>query len=144
MQALKKNCMLKILNLKNINVNGEVAVDLADVIKNNSCLELLVLKNNNLGPSAIMILQALQENHKLMSLNLGGTNMTGQVVENLADVIRCNPNLKDLYLMNSELKSSANLILTALKETGKLKILMMSNCFLAESTRVELASVIKK
>ena len=66
--------------------------------------------------------------------------MAGQVVINLANVIRCNPNLEDLYLMNNELKSSASLILTALRNLRKLKNL---NCFLAESTRVELVTAIK-
>ena len=52
LQALKENSQLKVLNLNSNNMTGQVAEDLAKVIKNNLYLEQLGLENNSLGPSA--------------------------------------------------------------------------------------------
>ena len=143
LQALKENSKLQVLNLSSNNIPGEVAIELADVIKNNPSLKELHLSNNNLGPLAIMILQILKENSELVVLNLGSTNLTGQIAEDLANVIKSNPHLENFYFLNNDLKSSAFLVLQALKETSKLKILQMSNDSLTKSTAVELVSVIK-
>ena len=142
-QALKENSKLQVLNLSSNNIPGEVAIELADVIKNNPDLKELHLSNNDLGPFAIMILQILSGNSKLVVLNLGSTNLTGQIAEDLANVIKSNPHLENFYLSNNDLRSSAFLVLKALKETSKLKILQMSNDSLTKSTAVELVSVIK-
>jgi len=79
-------------------MTGQVAEDLANVIKNNSGLELLGLSNNDLKASAIVILQTLMENSTLKVLNLDDNNMTGQVAEDLANVIKNNSGLEELYL----------------------------------------------
>ena len=122
-QALKETSRLKLLDLDNNNMTGEAAEDLASVIKNNSNLERLYLANNDLKTSAILVLQALKENSKLKILNLDGNNMTGEAAEDLASVIKKNSNLEQLGLANNDLKTSAILVLQALKENSKLKIL---------------------
>jgi len=47
-------------------------------------LKNFVYLNNNVKKSAVVILQSLKENSALKVLNLNSYNMTGQVVENLA------------------------------------------------------------
>jgi len=64
-----------------------------------------------LKESAIVILQALKENSTLKLLCLNNNNITGQVVEDLANVIKNNSGLEKLYLSNNDLKASAVLIL---------------------------------
>ena len=126
-QALKDNCQLKILDLTNNNMTGYVAEDLANVIKNNSGLEQLYLSGNDLKLSTVVILQALTNNWQLKILNLSRNSMPGQVAENLANVIKNNPGLEELYLSDNDLKSAAVVILQALKNNSQLKILNLNN-----------------
>ena len=142
-QALKENSSLQILNLINNNMTGEVAVHLVDVIKWNPGLEEFYISSNNLGSFAILILQTLKENSKLKALDLANFKLTGQVAEDLVSVIKNNPHLENFYLVNNNLKSSEFLILQALKENCKLKILQISNDSLAESAVVELVAIVK-
>ena len=88
LKVLHENFKLKTLNLSGNHMTEQVAEDLAIVIKNNSGLEHLHLSNNDLKSSAVMILKALQGNSKLKTLNLSSNNMTGQVAEELAFVIK--------------------------------------------------------
>ena len=143
LQALKENSSLQILYLNNNNMTGEVAEDLANVIKNNPDLQKLYLSNNNLGPSAIMILQALKGNSRLQILNLNNNNMTGEVAEDLANVIKTNSHLEQLGLESNNLGSSAIIILQALKENSKLQILNLNNNNMTGEVAEELANVIK-
>ena len=143
LQALKENSQLKVLNLNNNNMTGQVAEDLANVIKNHCNLEKLFLANNNLGPSAIVILQALIKNSKLKLLNLTNNNMTGEIAVDLVNVIKNNTGLEELSLSNNNLNSSAIVILQTLKQNHQLSTLNMSNSFLTECTAAELVSVIK-
>ena len=143
LQALTQNCRLKLLNLNNTNLTGEIAEYLARVIKNNSNLTYLGLANNLLGISTAVILQALKENSKLEVLYLCNNNMTGQVAEDLAKVIKNNSGLKEIYLSHNCLRSSAVLILQALKENSKLKILDLGNNNMTGVIAEELANVIK-
>ena len=75
-------------------MTGQVAEDLANVIKNNSGIEELYLYDNDLKSSATVMLRALKENSQLKVLNLSSNNMTGQVAEDLANVIKNNSGLE--------------------------------------------------
>ena len=143
LKALKENSELKFLSLNSNNMTGEVAEDLANVIKNNPDLQRLYLSNNNLGPSTIMILQALKENSRLQILNLNNNNMTGEVAEDLANVIKNNPYLQELYLSNDNLGPSTIMILQALKENSRLQILNLNNNNMTGEVAEDLANVIK-
>ena len=143
LQALKETSKIKILNLNNNNMTGEAAEDLASVIKNNSNLEQLYLANNDLETSSILILQALKETSKLKTLNLNSNNMTGEAAEDLATVIKNNSNLEQLSLANNDLETSSILILQALKETSKVKILNLNNNNMTGEAAEDLASIIK-
>ena len=88
LQALMRNSTITYLDLANTKISGKVARELANVIKNNSNLHQLGFGHSYLGPSAIVILQALKENSQLKALNLNSNNITGQVTEDLASVIK--------------------------------------------------------
>ena len=143
LQAMKENCKLKTLNLSGNNMTGEAAEDLASVIKNNSNLEHLHLANNDLRRSSILILQALKENSNLQLLDLNGNKVTGEAAEDLASVIKNNSNLEQLGLANNDLKTSSFLVLQALKEISKLKVLNLNGNNITGEAAEDLASVIK-
>ena len=143
LKALKGNSQLKILDLSYNNMTRAIAEDLANAIKCNLGLEELYLEGNNLGPSAIMILQALKEKTILTKLNLRNNNMTGAVVQDLANVINNNSNLDDLLLCNNDFKQSAVVILQALKSKCKLKTLSLSGNNMTGEVARDLANVIK-
>ena len=96
-------------------MTGDIAEDLANVIKNNPDLEKLCLSDNNIGQSIHVILQALKENSRLRILELDGNNicMTGDIAEDLANVIKNNPALEKLLLFNNDLGPSVTVILHA-------------------------------
>ena len=98
-------------------MTGQVVEDLAKVIKNNKGLEELHLSNNDLKLEAAVVLKALKENSNLKVLNLSSNNMTGQVAEDLVNVIKNNKRLEQLHLFNNDLKLEATVILQALKNT---------------------------
>ena len=143
LQALKENSQIKLLYLNGNNMTGQVAEDLANVVKTNSNLEQLCLGNNNLGSSATVIIQALKENSQLKVLNLNNNNITGQVAEDLANVIKNNPGLEEFYLSGNDLKSSATVILQALKENSQLKVLHLNNSIMIGQVAEDLANVVK-
>ena len=143
LQALKQTSKLKVLEFSGNNITGQVAEDLADVIRKNSNLEQLNLENNKLGPSAVIVLEALMQNSKLKSLNLNSNNMTSKVVEYLANVIKSNCYLNRLGLAYNMLGPSSAVIFQALKATHKLKTLYLHNNYMTGHVAVDLANVIK-
>ena len=52
--------------------------------------------------------------------------MTGLVAEHLADVIKYNTNLEELFLSNNDLGSSTVLILQALKKIPSLRYIYLT------------------
>ena len=142
LQPLKKYSNLKILNLNNNHITGQVAVDLADVIKNNKELEKLYLSGNDLKLDATVILQALKEKFNLKVLQLNDNGMTEKVAEDLANVIKNNKGLEELYLSNNSLKSAAAVILKALKENSVLRKLSFSGNLMTQEVAEDLVDVI--
>ena len=143
LQGLKDHSKLTVRNLNSNNMTGQVAEDLANVIKSNSGLQKLALSANDLRSSAIVVLQALKDHSKLTVLNLNSNNMTGQVVEDLANVIKDNSGLQQLRLSNNDLRSSAIVILQALKDHSKLTVLYLNNNNMTGQVAEDLANVIK-
>ena len=143
LQALRYNSKLTYLNLGSNNMTGIVAADLAEVIKNNTDLECLILENNELGSSAVLIFRSIEGNSKLKNLNCNSNNMTGQVAEYLANVIKNNSGLEQLSLFGNNLKSCTGVILKALEETFKLKVLNLGSNNMTGEVIENLARVIK-
>ena len=142
LQALRDHSKLIGLGLNSNNMTGQVAEDLANVIKSNLGLQTVILSDNDLRSLAIVILTVLKYHFKLTVLNLNNNNMTGQVAEDLANVIQ-NTGLEQLYLSNNDLRSSAIVILEALKDHSKLKVLDLSNSNMTGQVAEDLANVIK-
>ena len=142
-KALKKKSNLRILHLNNTLMTEEVAEDLAAAIRNNSSLEQLCLESNRLGLSAVMILQALQEHSRLKVLDLDDNNLTAHVAKDLATIVKNNSGLEELYLSNNGLKTSASVILKALKEKSNLRILHLNNTLMTEEVAEDLAAAIR-
>ena len=142
LQALQEHSRLKALNLSDNKLTAHVAEELASVLENNPSLEDLRIRNNMLGTSTVKVLQALSKISKLKTLNLISNNLTGQVSQDLAKVININSDLENFYLSDTNLKSSAVVIVQALKQNSQLNILYLCN-FLTESVIDELVSIIK-
>jgi len=143
LQALKAISSLKVLSLNRNNMSEKVVNDLADVIKSNVRLEELHLDYNNLQSSAVVVLQALKAISSLKILNLKSNNMSGKVVDDLADVIKNNTCLEELHLDNNNLHTSAVVILQALKAISSLKVLSLNSNSMSEKVVDDLADVIK-
>ena len=143
LKALKEKSFLKKIHLNNNVITEEVVEDLAAAIRNNSSLEELCIGSNRLGLSAVMILQALQEHSRLKVLNLSGNNLTAHVAKDLATIVKNNPGLEELYLFNNGLKTSACVILKALKKKSNLTILHLNNTLMTEEVAEDLAAAIK-
>ena len=127
LQALQVVTNFKKLNLSNNNITSEASEDLAGVIKSNPCLEQLWLANNDLESSEDVVLQVLQDITKLKILDLDNINVTSEVSEDLAGVIKNNPGLEQLGIANNNLESSAVVVFQALQDVTKLKILNLDN-----------------
>ena len=142
LQALQEITTLELLNLRGNNMTSVVAHDLAGVIEQNPCLEELYLGYNDLNSSAIVVFEALQEITTLKLLDLSCNNMTSVVAEDLASVIECSSCLMELHLADNDLKSTAVLLLQALKETTTLKLLDLNNNDMTGVVAEDLADVI--
>jgi len=143
LQALKGISTLKILSLYGNSMSRKVVDDLSDVIKNNICLEEIDLGRNNLQSSAVVILQAMKGILNLKKLFLEDNNMSEKVVDDLADVIRNNTALEELYLGNNDLQSSAVVVLQALKGISTLKKLSLYGNNMSRKVADDLSDVIK-
>ena len=142
-KALKTSIKLRSLDIGMNNMTGDVAKDLADVIKSSTCLQDLRIQYNNLNSTMRMILEALKHKSKLKILGLNGSNMKNYVAE-LADVIESNPGLEELYLSDNDLKSSATIVLQALKVNSKLKVFHVNNNNMGSDIAQNLAEVIER
>jgi len=143
LQALKEISNLKKLDLGSNDLSGKLANDLADVIKRNAYLEELHLFNCNLESSTVDILRALQSNSSIKKLDLGNNDLSKGDVVNLVNVIKSNVFLEELYLFNSNLQSSAGVILQTVKGLPYLRKLDLGNNNLSENVADDLADIIK-
>lgn len=142
-QRLKAISSVKRLNLHGNNMSGKVATDLSDMISNNTFLEEIFLGSNNLQSSAKVVLQALKGISCLKKLDLNNNNTSGLVVDDLADVIRNNTCLEELYLCNNNLQASANVVLKALQNNSGLKGLNLEANNMPAKVVDDLVNVIK-
>ena len=142
-KALKRVSILKKLNLQGNNMSGKVANDLADMIKNNHYLEEIYLGSNDLQKSVNVVLEALQEIRYLKKLDLRRNNLSGEVANHLADVIRNNVCLEELHLAFNNLQSSIVIALQALKSASHLKVLNLISNDMPGEVVADLAHVIE-
>ena len=144
LQMLKKTCTLRYLNLSSNKLSGEVAKYLADVICNNTSISTLYLANNNLKSMAGVVLHALNNVSSLKVLDLDNNNMTSEASVQLAGVIKNNSHLEELHLSNNDLQSSVTVVLHALQQHSKLKLLNLNENNLPDTVGKDIALVIKR
>jgi len=146
-KALEHTRTLKVLNLMRLQLNDDQIPEsageaIASVILNNTGLECLVLNNNNINKGLLHIIRALQQLNSLQMLDLGNTNMSKEVCDELALAIECNQCLNTVHLNGNNLQSSAIVVLRALSKLSSLKVLNLQTNYLNENTGELLASVI--
>ena len=133
---------LTVLNLSNNQITQGADEVLASVIMCNTGLEELCLNGTNLGIGTLKLAQALQCISILRILDLGNNNIPQEACDELALAIKSNKHLKKLWLNNSNLHSSTNVILKILTTITTLTVLNLYNNKLTEGADEILASVI--
>ena len=142
LQSLSTISSLKFLNVSDNQVTEEAGEALASVILHNTGLKELYLRNNNLGKGMLEIVKALQHITSLKSLNLGNNNISSEVSVELAIAFQLNKHLKELWMFDCNLKSSATVILQSLTTISSLKCLNINHNQVNEEAGEALASVI--
>jgi len=142
LESLSKVSKLRVLNLRQTNLNNKTVDELANAVKGNALLSVLLLSYNYLQTSAVTLLWALKKLSHLVQLDLDNTYMSCQVVHDLADVIRNNMNLEVLCLRNNNLGSSVTVVLHALKRVSKLKTFKLSSNNIPGKVAEDLSDVI--
>jgi Ran GTPase-activating protein (RanGAP) involved in mRNA processing and transport len=86
---------------------------LADALKNNNTLQQLSLYDNDISDDSVYSLAKVLsiKNNKLNVLNLGNNRITNQGMKHLAQMIRTNRTLTDLYLQQNAISDEGVQIL---------------------------------
>ena len=142
LQSLSSISSLKYLNMNNNQITEEAGEALASVLLHNKGLEELHLSGNNLGEGVIIVAKALQNISSLKSLNLGNNNIPKEGSGELAHAFKLNKHLQKLWLYDSNLKSSAKVILQSLGTISTLKLINLESNEITEEAGEALASVI--
>ena len=142
LNSLTSVTTLTVLGLNNNQIPQKADEALASVILHNKGLEELCLSGNNLKAGTLKIAKALQHITTLRILGLGNNNIPLETTFELALVIKSNRHLKKLWLDNSNLHSSANIILNSLTTITKLNVLGLENNQIPQEADEALASVI--
>ena len=143
LRALTKISNLKVLTLDGTNISRGLCCTLVDVINQNTSISAFSLSNSDLQSSAKVILKALKRIKTLKKLNLACSNLPEIVANDLADVIKANTCLEELYLGYNNLRLSVAFILQALQETSCLKVLSLDGSIMLGKVASDLASVIR-
>ena len=133
---------LTVLNLNNNQITQEADEALASVIKLNTGLSELYLYNNNLGVGTLKLAQALQHITKLKILCLGNNNIPQEACDEFALAFKSNRHLEKLWLSDSNLYSSAIVILNSLTTITTLTGINLDNNQIPREADEVLASVI--
>ena len=142
LKSLKATTTLTLLDLSNNQFTKEAGEVLAFIVSHNKGLQELCLNNSNLGEEMLEVAKALQYIKSLTSMDLSNNHISKEVFDELALAIKTNKHLQNLWLHNSNLKSSALTILQSLSTISTLKLLSISNNQIPEEADEALASVI--
>jgi len=142
--ALKLNIPLKILILKNNQIDNKV-IAIAEALKTNTTLLKLALDGNYIISSGVRaIAEALNINTTLLTLNLNSNKIYRSGISALAKTLKINKTLKTLYLKFTSIdKASAKLIANALKQnTTLLKLDIQQNSKFGDEGAKEFADAL--
>ena len=133
---------LTVLNLENNQLTQQAGEILASVIMHNTGLEDLCLNNDHLGVGALKVSEALQHITTLRILGLSNNEIPQEACDNLTLAIKSNKHLKQLWLNDNNLYSSANIILNSLTTITTLTVLNLDNNQITQEAGETLASII--
>ena len=142
LNSLKTITTLKVLHFNNNQMNQEGSQALANIILHNTELEELNFNDNNLGKEMVEVAKSLQQITGLRLLNWSNDNISKSFSDELALAIKVNKHLEQLQLCNSNLKSSAIVILESLNAISALKLLNISDNQITDEAGEALASVV--
>ena len=142
--ALKLNIPLKILILKNNQIDNKV-IAIAEALKTNTTLLKLALDGNHIISSGVRaIAEALNINTTLTILSLNSNRIYRSGISALAKTLKINKTLKTLNLEYTCIdKYGARLIANALKQnTTLLKLDLRKNCNFGDEGAKEFANAL--
>jgi hypothetical protein len=142
--ALKLNIPLKLLILKNNQIDNKV-IAIAEALKTNTTLLKLALDGNYIISSGVRVLaEALNINTTLVTLNLNSNKIYRSGISALAKTLKINKTLKTLYLKFTSIdKEGAKLIANALKQnTTLLKLDIQQNSKFGDEGAKEFADAL--
>lgn len=111
------NKRYKRVRLANNHITAQGALTLGKSLHNNHILQFLDLRNNSIGDLGIQILfpQIIHSNLKILKLESNG--ITSEGAQYLAELVRCNRTLTELYLSQNHLGDvGVELLTNALNE----------------------------
>ena len=142
--ALKNISSIKVLDLRNNNINEQATNELAAVIRANNSLEELCLSGNYLGSSIVVVVNALKEISTLKELALNDNkNRSEELALALASVIEHNELIEMLLLRDNNLNDHGVIeIAKSLCKSSTLKCINLQSNNITEKAAEALASVI--
>jgi len=98
---IKKRC--KRIRLRDNNITSQGALTLAESLNNNMTLESLDLRNNYISDLGVQFLSLGIIHSKLITLNLESNGITFEGAQYLAQMLKSNRTLTELYLSKNHL-----------------------------------------
>ena len=142
-QGLSKINTLTSLYLSNCYMTDKAANSLATAIKSNCSLKALFLRNNNLQTNGVVtICQSLKCLSSLQEFNISCNEITEQSSYAIASVISSNTNMNQFFLGDNKLHNSALIIMRALQTISSVVILYLSYMEMTDDSAADLAETI--
>ena len=115
---IKKRC--KRIRLRDNNITAQGALTLAEGLHNNRTLESLDLQNNYISDLGIQSLGLATVHSKLKTLNVESNGLTFEGAQYLAQMLKTNRTLTELYLSKNHVGDrGVELLANALKDDRK-------------------------
>ena len=142
MKALQGINTLGKLCLRNNNITGEAADDIAAVVSHNTKLQEIDISKNNLIASVRKIMKALQGINTLGKLCLSSNNITGEAADDIAAVVSHNTKLQEIDISNNNLTAGVRKIMRALQGINTLRKLCLGNSKITDEAADDIAAAV--
>ena len=139
--SLKRLCIASKLQTR-ATLFEKAEIALASTLQSNFGLQVLHVDNGYLSQSPKQFTKAVKYANCIKALGLSNFNLSKELVSELSCSIKSYTFLEKVYLCNSNLKSSAIILLEVLATISTLKVLDLQSNELTEEVGNSLASVI--
>lgn len=144
-QTLNTNRTLTILDFSGNNLGMQTARDLGKVLAVNNKLRELYLGSNNLeDDSGVEIVRSLRTNTILTRISFSDNKLGERTAKEIAEVLKTNRSLTYLNISNNNLGDSGEDIANAIKENTSLTNLYLISCQLTKESVMALANALDK